>query len=314
MENNKPEISVIIPVYNCEKFLKKCLESVQKQTFGDFEAIIVNNGSTDGSGNIALDFAENDSRFVIINHKSGSAGEARNIGIQASNGTYLAFLDADDRLDEKFLETLYSQATKYNADIVNSGFYFYFLNTNKIKKCGQLPKNDCYDRDTAMKYLLKDTKIRFYLWNKMWKKSLFTDNNIRIPNMYYEDAAVCPQLFFYAKKVVSINYCGYYYTRAFSKHKEVNMPVQRINDYINTVPVIRLFLEKNGCYKKFKPCFRKHIFRVFFSVPLLAVQARKNCKNSIFKNIFKGMSVVIKYSLTSSDKFQKLDFTKNALQ
>lgn len=314
MKNNKPKISVIIPLYNCEKYLNKCLDSLKDQTFKDFEAIIVNNGSTDNSGNIARTFTENDSRFVIINHKSGSAGEARNVGIKASKGAYLAFLDADDSLDGKFLETLYAQATKYNADIVNSGFYFYFLNTNKTKKCGKLPKNDCYDRDQAMKYLLKDTKIRFYLWNKLWKKSLFTDSNIKIPNMYYEDAAVCPQLFFYAKKVVSTDYCGYYYTRAFSKHKEVNMPVQRINDYINTVPVIRLFLEEKGCYKKFKSCFRKHIFRVFFSVPILAVQARKNCQNGIFKNMIKGMSAVAKYSLTSYDKLQKIDFTKNALK
>ena len=314
MENNNPKISVIIPVYNCEKFFKKCLESLKKQTFSDFEAIIVNNGSTDGSGEIAQTFAENDSRFIIINHKSGSAGECRNIGIKAAKGLYLAFLDADDRFDDKFLEIMYSQATKYNADIVNCGFYFYFLNTGKIEKCGKLPKNNCYDRDTAMKYLLKDTKIRFYLWNKLWKKSLFTDNNIQIPNMYYEDAVVCPQLFFYAKTIVSTDYCGYYYTRANSKYKEVNMPVQRINDYINTVPIIRLFLEQNNCYKNFKACFLKHIVRVFFSVPGLAFQAKKNSKNGVFKNIFIGMSAVLKYSLTSFDKLKKIDLTKNALK
>ena len=314
MENNKPKISVIIPVYNCEKFFEKCLKSVRNQTFKDFEVIIVNNGSTDGSGNIARAFAEADSRFIVINHKNGSAGECRNVGIQSAQGKYLAFVDSDDSLDEKFLETLYSIATKYDADIVNSGFYFYFLNTGKTEKCGKLPKNACYDRDTALKYLLKDSKIRFYFWNKLWRKSLFTDNNIKIPNMYYEDAVAVSQLFFYAKKIASTDYCGYYYTRSNSKYKEVNMPVQRINDYINTVPIIRLFLERNGCYKSFKTSFRKHISHVFFSVPILAFQARKNSKNGVLKNTFIGMSSVIKYSSTSFDKLEKIDLAENALK
>ena len=96
--NKEPEISIVVPIYNCDKFLRGCLQSVLDQTFDSYEVLMVNNRSTDSSEQIAREFEKKDSRFRLIQCKSGLAGSTRNIGIHAARGKYLAFLDGDDKL------------------------------------------------------------------------------------------------------------------------------------------------------------------------------------------------------------------------
>lgn len=302
-----PKISVIVPVYNCGKYLNQCLNSLKSQTFREFEVILVDDGSTDKSADIIKEFLKTDNRFTLIQKKNGGAGESRNIGINASRGEYLAFVDGDDFVDKKFLEVMYKAATESNADIVNCGFFINFEKSQKIKEYKKSLKNGCYDSDTALKYLLKDKKFRFYLWNKLWKKNLFTENNIQIPNMYYEDAVASTMLFYYAKTVVSIEYTGYYYMRTSSAYFEKSMSAERINDYINTVPIIRKFLEENNCYEKFKSSFSTHIFHVFFSIPALVIQSGKENENGVLKNTISGMSKVVHCCTVSGPELERID-------
>ena len=113
-----PEVSVIIPVYNVEKYLRECLDSVMAQTFTDFEAICVNDGSTDGSLAILEEYAAKDKRFKIINRENGGLSAARNSGIQQSSGKYVDFLDSDDMLTPDALQWLYETAEKHTPDIL----------------------------------------------------------------------------------------------------------------------------------------------------------------------------------------------------
>lgn len=314
MCKSSPAVSVIIPVYNCGDMLRQCLESIENQSFKDFEVIIVNNASTDNSLQIAMEFSEKDKRFRLVENTSGGgAGSNRNKGVELAAGEYISFIDGDDRIDEYFLEKLYKAAKDNNADIAVCGFYYYFLNTQKSERDAPPPEK-VFDRDEALACLLKDKYMRFFLWNKLWKKKLFTENDIKIPDMYYEDAVVTPKLFYYAERVVSLDYCGYYYTRAFSKYTEVKMTAQRANDYVNTIPMIRLFLEERGCYEKFKGSFKTHIFHVYFAVPFVVKQSSAENKKSNRENIKTARAKIRLCCKADFDTLRHYDLAKPVIE
>lgn len=117
------QISVIIPVYNAEKTIIKCLNSIQEQTFKDFEALLINDGSKDGSAEICEDFCAKDNRFKLITQENAGPSKARNRGIDESGSKYLAFVDSDDYIEPNMLEELYAAAEKANADVTICGYY-----------------------------------------------------------------------------------------------------------------------------------------------------------------------------------------------
>ena len=120
------QITVILPVYNVEKYLKQCLDSIVNQTFKDFECLCVNDGSTDNSLSILQEYAQKDKRFKIITQKNGGTSVARNTGIKHTNTKYLTFIDSDDWITENYLEILYNKIEETNADIVRASYKFYF--------------------------------------------------------------------------------------------------------------------------------------------------------------------------------------------
>ena len=130
---NKIKVSIIIPVYNTEQYLRQCLDSVINQTFQDIEIIVVNDGSTDNSINIIKEYQQKDSRIVFVdfpNHKGVS--DARNEGIKLARAEYITFVDSDDWVKKDYVKTLYDNITKYNCDIVVTNFYFH--DKDKTKK------------------------------------------------------------------------------------------------------------------------------------------------------------------------------------
>ena len=312
--DKEPEISIVVPIYNCDKFLRGCLQSVLDQTFDSYEVLMVNNRSTDSSEQIAREFDKKDSRFRLIQCKSGLAGSTRNIGIHAARGKYLAFLDGDDKLLPDYMKKLHSAAEKYHADIVVCGFYIYYLNKEKRRKSGRIPHVAVYDNIEAMKELLRDRYMRFYLWNKLWKRTLFSETGIEIPDMYYEDAAVCPQLFSHAEKVVMIDDCLYEYMRYNSAVMEINMGPQRINDYINTIPIIRLFLEDQGNYKTVERSFQKHISHVVLSLPLLCIQSKRDLNDGVLKNASRGIKKAFKCSKMPANELKHLEIRSDTVR
>ena len=113
-----PKVSVIIPVYNVEKYLSECLDSVVNQTLKDIEIICVNDGSPDGSAAILEEYAQKDNRIKVITQENRGLSEARNSGLKIASGEYIAFLDSDDYIDLKFFEQLYKRGIESNSDVV----------------------------------------------------------------------------------------------------------------------------------------------------------------------------------------------------
>lgn len=123
MAATRVELSCIIPVYNAERFLHRCLDSVVKQTFQNFEVVLVDDGSPDDSGTICDEYAQNDSRFHVIHKANGGAASARNIGLDYASGQYICFIDSDDWVEPDFFEQMYAMVATQSVDIAVCGFW-----------------------------------------------------------------------------------------------------------------------------------------------------------------------------------------------
>ncbi len=207
-KKSSPIISIIVPVYNVEKHLKKCIDSILNQTFQDFELILVDDGSNDNSLAICEENALKDNRIKIIHKENGGLSSARNCGIEASSGEYLGFVDADDYISYNMYEFLYRNLTENNADIAVCGLY----NCYKNKKIPQYNKEEFYlmNNVEALKTALEGVKFSMHACNKLYKRCLF-EKNIFPVNKLSEDAFVIPKILFESKRVVVNTVPMYYY-------------------------------------------------------------------------------------------------------
>ena len=209
------QVSIIVPVYNVENYLRSCLDSVLSQTYKDFEVLMVNDGSTDGSGAICQDFVERDSRFHYFEKENGGLSDARNYGLDRAKGHYITFLDSDDFLFEDYLENLYYASRLSDSDITIGGYCrfgdsnFYFYN-DRFKSDSLVAFKDFQ----AIQYLdsmLDVTFITFSTaWGKLFKRELFSE--LRFPyGKYAEDQFLIWRLYMKADKIYVFNGASYVY-------------------------------------------------------------------------------------------------------
>ena len=204
------KLSVVVPIYNVEDYLAKCLDSIMNQTFSDFECIMVNDGTKDNSDKIALEYQNKDRRFRLLNKANGGLSDARNAGMEIAKGKYIYFADSDDFLELDLFEKCIAKLEATDSDMVIFDVYQYYLKTNSK----EIIRNK-YDENKV--YNLKDNKdiicnILNAAWNKMYKRSLFTDNNIIYPfGCYYEDLGTTYRLLLKCKKIAFVNEALYNY-------------------------------------------------------------------------------------------------------
>ncbi len=203
-------ISVIIPVYNVENYLEKCVKSVIGQTYKNLEIILVDDGSKDNSGAMCDELAKLDDRIKVIHKVNGGLSDARNHGLQIAKGDYIGFVDSDDYIADDMFETMHNIITENNADISIVSFYeIYKDKVIGVRDSGNL---EIMDKLEAMKELLIDRKIQSYAWNKLFKKELF--NDLQFPTgKNFEDIATTLLLFEKSEKVVLLEEPKYYYLR-----------------------------------------------------------------------------------------------------
>ena len=180
-----PAISVIVPVYNTQKFLEKCLESIINQTFKDIEIICINDGSTDNSMSILNDYSEKDSRIKIINQKNAGLSCARNTGINNAKGEYIGFVDSDDWIDLDFFEKLYNAAKNYDADIASAGIKR--VRSYKWKYHLKIKEEEVTE-NTDRKFVLSDVHEKCYVWNKIYRLEKIKQFSLYFEaGIYFED-------------------------------------------------------------------------------------------------------------------------------
>ena len=186
-----PLVSVLVPICNVERYLDECLASLASQTFGDFEAICINDGSTDGSRAIIERYLQSDPRFRVIDKPNSGYGASMNLGLDAARGTYLAILESDDFYEPDALEKLVSAAEKSGSDVVKADFWLYWSTPTERREPFRI-----VDEQQAGRTLrpLDDVAVFFRkpsIWSALYRRSLLEDNGIRFletPGASYQDA------------------------------------------------------------------------------------------------------------------------------
>jgi len=194
-----PQISIIVPVYNVEEYLKVCVESLLKQRLNIFEIILVDDGSTDGSGVICDKYAESDKRVKVIHKSNGGTSSARNMGLDVAKGDYIGFVDGDDYVSENMYELLIKSMKEYVCDISVCNINLMSEN-NEDEPYHKNAKDEQFNRESAMKELLTNTILTFSVCNKLFKKSVF--NGLRFKEgIIQEDMDIVYKLVHRAQKV-----------------------------------------------------------------------------------------------------------------
>lgn len=207
MSDEKPIISIIVPVYNVEQYIAKCLASIQAQTFSNFEAILVDDGSPDNCGKICDAFAATDTRFRVIHQVNGGLSNARNSGLSVAKGKYIGFVDSDDSIAPDMYEKLYNEAIRTGADIVICDHFR--VEEGKNVPRNSFAKNQIFNNRDLM-HKLADDELTSYIWCKLYKKELFEETKF-IEEHNFEDLAIFHELVHRAKKIAYLHDCLYYY-------------------------------------------------------------------------------------------------------
>jgi glycosyltransferase involved in cell wall biosynthesis len=206
----QPKISIIVPVYNVENYIAKCIESIINQSYTNLEIIIINDGSNDKSGEICNYYSKKDNRIILIHKEHQGVALARNNALDIASGDYIGWVDSDDWIAPDMFDTLYKNAVTYDADISMCNFYY-------VRENGELSPYS--NENEGIKILEGDYKIAHnirlnnnVLWNRLYKRYLF--NDIRCPEgKIFEDIFIVHKLVDNANKVVLTSDCKYYYLR-----------------------------------------------------------------------------------------------------
>ena len=209
--NCDPLISIVVPVYNVEKYVGACIDSILNQTYKNVEIILVDDGSTDSSGKICDDYALRYSNIKVVHQQNGGLSAARNSGIDIMAGEYVSFVDSDDLICEEYITTLYNLLVNTSADISTSSLRSFVDDENIPKKKSLLPIKIFEDGNEAVKSMLyQQRNIDNSACGKLFKTRLF--ENYRFPlGLLYEDLATIPYVCLKARRVVATTIPMYFY-------------------------------------------------------------------------------------------------------
>ncbi len=206
--NNNELISIIVPIYNVEKYLVKCIDSIISQNYTNIEIILVNDGSSDDSGIICDEYARKDNRIRVIHKINSGISDARNVAIDKALGEYYTFIDSDDYVDVEYISTLYKNLLDNHSDISIGGYDTFYGKTDKKQSFDNIVK--VYDNRGALENMLYQKNIYTSAWGKLYNKRLFA--NIRYPSgKNCEDLGTTYKLIYAANKISTITNPIYHY-------------------------------------------------------------------------------------------------------
>ena len=241
-----PKVSILVPVYNVENYLKDCLDSLICQTLNDIEIICINDGSTDSSLKIIQEYSQKDERIKIVDKPNSGYGDSMNKGLEAAEGEYVGILESDDFTEPRMFEDLYNLAKNNDADMVISDFYLYWTKKNKIKKVNSTSKypNEKITNIMDTPLLLRNKTT---IWSALYKRELIFDNNIKFlstPGASYQDTSFRIKTLCMAEKIVCTRkaYTHYRYDNPNSSIKSdekvfaICKEYDELTDFMNNNP------------------------------------------------------------------------------
>lgn len=299
MENNKviPAISVLMPAYNVKEYIAMAIDSVLNQTMSDFELIIINDGSTDGTGEIIEKYRKNDSRIRVYHTENRGLASARNLSVSYARGEYITFIDSDDAVKEDYLECLYENAAKYNADIAVASYYYY---AEEEKKYYFVVLEQGYEvktftgQEVYQNYYnpVNGYNIAFVVaWGKLIKRELM--NKLTFPSgKLHEDSFTIYKAFLLSDKIIYVNKNLYMYRQRTGSITQSKWTRERLINFIEQHEERIALLSVMG-------------IEITESNRLDYIYWLRNCANIALNNGYIDEYEMIKQKLTLIDEYKK---------
>ena len=284
-------ISVIIPIYNVEKYLARCVESVINQIYDNLEIILIDDGSTDNSSCICDQFEMTDKRIRVIHKENGGVSSARNVGLEHMTGKYVMFLDSDDFLEKNCISRMLELMNKYKVPVVQCDFE----EGDKDLFCKSAGK--VTERLYCDSKIFGDRKIKITVWGKLYDAKLF--HNIRFPIVCNEDEFVTYKVLYYAGKIATTNEKLYYY------YKNDNSIMRKKRNYV-PIDFIKAYEERIAFFQEKKDLGAVEMTYKEFAIRLMLFYMRC-CENP--QNTNDKDSILQKYR----EYYHKVKFNKNIL-
>lgn len=290
-----PLISVLIPVYNVDQYLERCIKSVITQTYRNIEIILVDDGSTDNSGIICDAYAEIDNRIRVIHKKNGGLSDARNIGLENAKGKYISFIDSDDYVHSLFIEIMLKNMLDYHTDIIICG---YKKGTLDIFPKERIKQNECkiYDSKEMLKQWHSNYKhIETVAWNKLYLRELFINEDIRYPKgVNNEDVQTTHLLVAASKKIGIIDTQLYYYFQRAGSIMHAEISEKSIKDNLLAQNNRLEYFKCNGYCKAYERLLIKRQKYYMLIYCLIHENALKDIKTSLLKEYKEQYQIVLK--------------------
>ncbi len=263
--NNTPKVSVIIPVYNVEQYLRECLDSVVNQTLKEIEIICVDDGSTDKSLDILLEYAKKDNRITVLKQENLHAGVARNAGLAVARGEYLSFLDSDDFFELNMLEEMSKKADNDRSDIVVCG------NIVRNEQLKEIVRQVHIDKTFSLTAPFSPTSYSDKLftfcnpnpWTKLFKHSLFTENNIHFESYMRCNDITCVYTALAVANKISIIDTPFIFYRSNQKNNVTSQRSEQVDCFLYAIDKLEKKLKKLDLYQTFKQAFIDRVTNSF---------------------------------------------------
>lgn len=298
------KISVIVPIYNVEKYLPRCIESIINQSYQELEIILVNDGSTDNGPQICDDYALRDPRIVVIHKKNEGLSEARNSGVKYATGKFITFVDSDDYISEVMCETLFGLMYKNNAEIVECKYKkIYEDKKNRFNESDlKFPNITIFNTKESLKTLMENSdKISQTVWGKLYKKDLISE--ILFPyGVINEDEYWTYQILGKSKKLVVTDEVLYFYVQREGSIMNKNYSLKRL-DCIEALKERCEYMNKN--YPELEELAVETYFGAcFYHFQLLCKNNSVDSKREARKNILEKVRKLDKSILYKNKKFK----------
>lgn len=296
-------ISVIVPIYNVEKYIRKCVDSILKQTYKNIEVILVDDGSNDECGKIIDEYKKMNGRIRVIHKENGGLSDARNCGMKYSTGKFLLFIDSDDWIDSEMVKKLYDNIKKYNADISICEFIEEDEEGKELSKKKYDEKILLFSSKEAIKDLIIQKNITNHAWNKLYKKEVF-DNTEYPKGQLMEDVSTTYKLIENSKQIVYQNIALYHYIQ---RNKSIlgNITPKRINDQEKAFFERNKYLEKKypEYFTEIKIDNIKNVKTIYYLAIMCGEKSLYNSKK--YKNYYvdaRNVYKIVKENIDEKDK------------
>lgn len=289
----KTKISVIVPIYNTSKFLVRCLDSILNQTEREIEVLLIDDGSTDNSKDICLEYCDKNSVFKYFFKTNGGLSSARNYGIERASGNYIFFLDSDDYLPPHALKICYNTAENYQVDLLNFG-YTYVKGEQHDHRHSIFPKNQIFSKDTVLDLLKHDTlknKLLWFSWTYFYKSEFLKPNSLIFDEsiLLGEDSVFNMKCLLKAKSIYSIEDSLYYYIHNENSLTQAKFRLNLIEKFETQFVARKRVYEEHGILEApyITDFSQNYLEHVFFEIVLNEYNNQEASKADIINNIKK---------------------------